>query len=216
MATVLLYAVDLDEMRRWVGCGDTALVREGLSILQEDEEADWEPEELDLLERLLHRVVMEGRLYEDLPEEERYYLTQLLIDLFDELIESEPLSDELPLAELEAALAPVRNGGGAAAPAAAWLTRGRLFGSDEVVWDGRGDLEEILPYFGAVTRQELPVLLAALEGASPPSRGAPGPHPSRRVARPGAGKGGDGLLAAVRSAAKTALETERDLLAFVA
>jgi hypothetical protein len=215
MATVLLYAVDLDEMRRWVGCGDAALVREGLSILREDDEADWEPEELQLLERLLHRMVMEGRLYEELPEAERYYLTQLLIDLFDELVESEALSDELPLAALDAALTPVRARGGPEASAAGWLTRGRLLGSDETVWDGQADLDEILPYFGTVTWSELPALQTALEGAVPLPRGG-SPAPPRRGARQGAGKGEDRLLTAVRSAAKSVLETERDLLAFVA
>src|SRR5262245_17540108 len=84
MATVVLYAVDLEEMRRWVGSGDAALLGEGLAILREDEEADWEPEEVALLERLLRRMVFDGRLYEGLAEEERYYLTQLLVDLFDE------------------------------------------------------------------------------------------------------------------------------------
>lgn len=206
MATVILYAVDLDEMRRWVGCGDAALVREGLTILTEDEEADWEPEEVDLLERLLRRMVMEGRLYEGLPEEERYYLTQLLIDLFDELVESEAVSDELPLDGLEAALAPLRSG--EASDLARFLTRGRLFGSDEPAWDGRGSLEDLLPYFGALTRDELPLLIAALEALPAASAHRPG-------RRRGGGKGEERLLAAVRQGAREALETERDLLAFV-
>jgi hypothetical protein len=153
-------------------------------------------------------MVMEGRLYEGLPEEERYYLTQLLIDLFDEMVESEAVSDELPHAALEEALAPVRVG--AAAALAGWLTRGRLFGSDEPVWDGRADLEEILPFFSTLTREELPALIEALE------RVLAAPGPPRGGARRGGGKGDARLLEVVRQGARAALETDRDLLAFVA
>jgi hypothetical protein len=208
MATVVLYAVDLEEMRRWVGSGDSTLVREGMAILREDEEADWEEEELALLERLLRRVVMEGQLYEGLPPEERYYLTQLLVDLFDELVESEAVSEELPLAALESALAPLRGAGGPAAAMAGWLTHGRLFGSDEPVWDGRGDIDDVLPYFGTVTRDELPALIDVLE---PLGEGTP----ARRGAR-GKKASPSRLLPQLLAGCRAALETERDLFAFVA
>jgi hypothetical protein len=242
MATVLLYAVDLEEMRRWVGSGDATLVREGMTILREDEEADWAPEELTLLERLLRRMVMDGRLYDGLSAEERYYLTQLLVDLFDELVESEAVSDELSLSALESALAPLHRAAPGVAsaslgscplaasayahPGAAWLTHGRLFGTDEPAWDGRGDIDDVLPYFGTVTRDELPALIAALASLGEPTVGPRG-LPKRRS--PGAKRAGGrptvGSLSAASpsrvipqllTACQTALETERDLFAFVA
>ena len=40
----------------------------------------------------------------------------------DELVESEPVSEEFPLSALAAALEPLRSGGGPAALAARWLT----------------------------------------------------------------------------------------------
>jgi len=54
---------------------------------------------------------MEGILYQGLTPEERYYLTQLLIDIFDEFVDSEAVSDDMPLAAVEEALAPVRRFG---------------------------------------------------------------------------------------------------------
>src|SRR5207248_10701551 len=56
---------------------------------------EWEPEELKLLDRLLVCVVNEGKLYEGLDASERYYLTQLLVDLFDEFVDSEAVTDEM-------------------------------------------------------------------------------------------------------------------------
>jgi hypothetical protein len=224
MATVVLYAVDLDEMRRWVGSGDATLMREGMAIVREDEEADWEPEELTLLERLLRRMIFDGRLYDGLPDDERYYLTQLLIDLFDELVESEPVSEEFPLAALAAALEPLRSGGGPAGLPARWLTHGRLFGSDDVVWDGRSEIDDVLPYFAAIAQAELQTLAAALEPiasapASPQRTPAPSSRrePHRRAAgrAPGGGSSPQKLLRDLLAAARAALETERDLLAFV-
>lgn len=211
MTTVVLYAADLEEMRRWVGSGDAALVREGLAILKEDQEADWEPEELTLLERLLNRMVMEGRLYESLPEEEAYYLTQLLIDLFDELVESEAVSDELPMLALEEALGPLRDAGGPAGAAATWLTRGRRFGGDDPIWSGQGEIDDLLPYFGAVTREELPALVEALQARfstlAPPSSGG------RRASRRARSGGAERLLQCVLEACRMA--QERDLVSFV-
>jgi hypothetical protein len=223
MATLLLYAVDLEEMRRWVGSGDASLIREGMTILREDEEADWEPEELTLLERLLRRIVTDGRLYDGLSAEERYYLTQLLVDLFDELVESEAVSDELPLSAVESALAPLRNAGGPAAsahahPGAGWLTHGRLFGTDEPAWDGQGDIDDVLPYFGTVTREELPALIAALEplgDAAAKRRGRSSPERSPRGAG-GKKAGPERVIPQLLTACRAALETERDLFAFVA
>src|SRR4051794_16127910 len=118
MATIVLYAVDLDELRSWAGRGDARALEAARAALREDDEAEWEPQELELLDRLLVRVVMEGKLYAGLEPEARYYLTQLLIDLFDEYVDSEAVSDELPLKALEEGLAPVQRRGGATARAA--------------------------------------------------------------------------------------------------
>ena len=96
MATIILYAVDLEELRGWVGRGDARALAAARRALHEDEEADWEPGETELLNRLLDRVVMGGQLYEGLAPEERYYLTQLLVDLFDEFVDSEAVSDSRP------------------------------------------------------------------------------------------------------------------------
>jgi hypothetical protein len=68
------------------------------------------------------------------------------------------------------------------------------------------DLEEVLPYFGTISRDELPRLLAALEDLVE----APG---VRRGAPRSRGKG---VHAALREGARAARETGRDLFAFVA
>src|SRR5205823_5424154 len=151
MATVILYAVEIAEMERWVGSRDATLVSEAKAAIREDEEAEWDSEELQVLDRLLERMIQDGKLYEGLGEEETYYLTQLLIDLFDEFVESEAVADEMPLDAFQQALAPLRTAGKEVAQACDWLTRGRLLGTDRTVSGERVE-EEALPYFGYVRR----------------------------------------------------------------
>jgi hypothetical protein len=138
MATVILYAVEIAEMERWVGSRDATLLLDAKAVFREDEEAEWDDEELQVLDRLLERMVNHGQLYEGLGEEETYYLTQLLIDLFDEFVESEAVSDEMPLDAFQQALAPLRSAGKEVAQACDWLIRGRLLGTDRTVAAERG------------------------------------------------------------------------------
>jgi hypothetical protein len=149
-------------------------------------------------------MIREGRLYEGLGEQETYYLTQLLIDLFDELVESEAVSEEIPLDALDQALGPLRTGDSRVVNAGRWLTRGRLLGTERTVAGERADEIE-MPYFGYVLRDELPALIAALTAAPAPGRP---PRGSRR------GRA-SGVLEQLTSACREALETERDLLGLV-
>lgn len=203
MATVILYAVEIAEMERWVGSRDATLLAEAKAALREDEEAEWDEEELRVLDRLLDRMIHHGQLYEELGEEETYLLTQLLIDLFDEFVESEPVSDEMPLDAFQQALAPLRSTGKEVAQACDWLIRGRLLGTDRTV-SGERIEDEALPYFGYVRQEELAVLAAA-------AAAAPG-GPARRGAPRGRGSNLAGSLA---TACREALDTERDLLSLV-
>src|SRR5947208_2118792 len=129
MPSIIFYAVDLEDLTNWVGRRDERALEAARSMLREDEEADWEPEELQVLDRLLSRMVMEGILYQGLDSEERYYLTQLLIDLFDEFVDSEALSDDWPLTAIEEALAPARRDA-AASKLVDFLLLGRPFNGD--------------------------------------------------------------------------------------
>jgi hypothetical protein len=205
MPEVILYAFEIAEMERWVGSRDAAFLREARTILREDEEADWEPEELEVLDRLLDRMVNEGQLYEGLGAEETYYLTQLLIDLFDEFVESEAVSEEMPLEALDQALQQL-GPGEAIESARRWLVQGRLLGLDRTVWDRRAGIEDLLPYFGYLRREEIAPVTAAAADASRETGRSP-----RGAAR---GRGG-GVLKQLSAAAREASETERDLLSFV-
>jgi hypothetical protein len=192
-ASVVLYAVDLDELRRWVGCKDEAKFREAWSALGGDEESDWEPEELEVLERLLRRVIFEGKLYAGLADEERYYLTQLLIDLFDEYVDADPLSDDIPLDRL------LRSVDAVPMPAKGWgerLARGRELDGEAPIWTS-GPVEEVLSYMGYVTRQEAPVM--AVEVGRVVGRGG-------RI---------DANLKQLLSAAEECARAELDLVSFV-
>src|SRR5947209_8256665 len=172
MPTLIFYAVDLEDLTSWVGRRDTRALEAARAALREDEEADWEPEELQVLDRLLSRMVMEGILYQGLNSEERYYLTQLLIDLFDEFVDSEAVSDDWPLSAIEEALAPARRDA-AASRLVDFLLLGRTVGGEEALWKRGDDIENLMPYLGYVTRAELPALEAALDagagGRRPPA-----------------------------------------------
>jgi len=195
-ALVVLYAVDLDEIRRWVGSADQRRFDSAWSAVREDEEADWEPEEIALLERLLRRLVFEGRLYDGLGDDERYYLTQLLIDIFDEFVDQEAVSAEIPLGRLLEALEALP-AGGEGARLARFLARGREFGGDGLLWR-EGPVEDVLPYVGCVSREEAGQLAAALDQALRGARGRP-----------------PGLLRALHGAAAECVRAGLDLVSFV-
>jgi hypothetical protein len=195
-ASVVLYAVDLEELREWVGSGDEQRLREALAVLREDDDSDWEPQELQLLERLLRRLVMDGKLYDGLPPEERYYLTQLLVDLFDEYVDQEALSEDLPhdaLVQLHDSLPR----GEEAARMLRWLVRGREMEGDGVLWE-QGPVEEQLSFFGYLRRDEAAAFVTALDQAA-----------ARLKKRP------SGLFKQVRNAAEECARAELDLLSFV-
>lgn len=195
MATVILYAFDLEDLTAWVGRRDTRALEAARKALREDEEADWEPEELKLLDGLLSRMVMEGILYRGLAPEESYYLTQLLIDLFDEFVDSEAVCDDCPMQAVEEALAPACRAP-ESGTLAGYLLWGRILGGTETLRNKGDDLENLVPYFGYVTQSELPALATALD--APPA--APRPPAARR---------------ALRAAIQTCIEAERDLLSLV-
>lgn len=191
---MVLYAVDLDELRRWAGCRSEQLYAAGAAALREDEDASWEPEELAQLDQLLRRLVFEGQLYEGLEPDRRYYLTQLLIDLFDSFVDHDAVSEEIPhraLLELATSLPP-----GEARRLAGYLARGRELGGDEVLWHG-GPVEDHLALLGYVTRDEVPLLAAALSA------------PTRRGSRP------TRLARSLRAACEECARSGLDLVSFI-
>ena len=193
---IILYAVDLDELRDWLGCADQARFDEAWAAVRENEDADWEPEELEVLERLLRRVIFEGRLYDGLTPDEVYYLTQLLIDLFDEFVDQDALSEDLPLdGMLQAVDTLPRNSD--AAKTARWLVRGRQLNGEDVIWN-KGEVEEVLAYFGYLTREEAAGFVTALDAALARTRTRP-----------------SGLLKQLRNAAEECAQAELDLVSFV-
>src|SRR5947209_14468502 len=126
MATTVIYAVEMEELERWVGARDERMLREARELLREgSEDEEWEPEELKLLDRLLARLVNEGKLYEGLDPSERYYLTQLLIDLFDEFVDSEAVTDEVPHQTLVSALDALKSREPALTPLCRYFSQGR-------------------------------------------------------------------------------------------
>jgi hypothetical protein len=199
--SVILYAADLDELRGWVGSGDQKRFQESFRTIRQDEDAGWEPDLVPLLERLLRRIVFEGKLYEGLLSEEQYYLTQLLVDLFDEYVDPDALSEDLPLDRLVQAVDGLPDGS-EARRLATWLVRGRELNGDRALWEGGA--EGFLPaYLGYVTREEAPRLVQALDAqmkAGPPGRS--GSRPS-------------GLLKALLSAAEECARAELDLVSFI-
>jgi hypothetical protein len=197
MATTVIYAVEMEELERWVGARDERKLREARELLREgSDDEEWEPEELKVLDRLLVRVVNEGKLYEGLDPSERYYLTQLLIDLFDEFVDSEAVTDEVPHPTLVSALDALKAREPAVEPLARFFSQGRRLGGDEILWRRDEDLDDVLPFFGYLRRAELAEIAPALE---------------RGLQRAGsAAKPVRSLPAAVH----LAVQTERDLLSF--
>jgi hypothetical protein len=168
-----------------------------LSIEEEADEDDWSSDERRLLQRLLRRLVMEGKLYADLAPEERYYLTQLLVDLFDLFVESESLTGDIPLRRLQQ-LAEGFPAGGKGRRLLRYLVRGRELNGDAVIW-GSGTAEEHLAYLGYLTPTETQALAAC--------------EPPRSPGEPG-GRGA-GIWRAVQGAARVCSETGRELVGFV-
>ncbi|MBM3459337.1 MAG: hypothetical protein FJX77_12505, partial [Armatimonadetes bacterium] len=98
--TVVFYSVHLAELEEWIGSGSEPRFQEAWAVVRDAEEGDWEPQELAVLERLLRRLILEGKHYPGLQPDEQYYLTQLLIDLLDEYVDQDALTEEIPLARL--------------------------------------------------------------------------------------------------------------------
>ncbi len=197
MAVTVIYAVELAELESWVGARDNRRLREARDLLREaGDDEEWEPDELKLLDRLLDRIVNEGKLYEGLPAEERYYMTQLLIDLFDEYVDSEAVTEELDHPRLVASLDALRQREPALELMARAFSQGRTLGGDQILWPRDEDIDDLLPFFGYVRQSELSLVLPALE------RGL------QRVGR--TGQAAKPLSAALRRA----LETERDVVSF--
>ena len=192
--SVILYITDLDSLRGWVGANDRARYEDALETLGEDEDTGWEPE---TLAALLRRVVLEGRLYEELDTDDRYAVSQILIDLFDEYGDHDALSEELPLKRLAQALEALPRGG-EAARLAAFLTRGRELNSDRLLWES-GPVERTpTPFLGYVRRDEAPRLAAELDDFFRNARERP-----------------SGLLKQLRSAAHECAQAEMDLVSYV-
>jgi hypothetical protein len=193
--SVILYAADLDELRRWIGSKDERWFDEALRAIRDDEDAGWEGDLLPVLERLLRRMVFEGQLYAGLTEDDRYYLTQLLVDLCDEYVDLDPLTEELPLDRLLPAVEELPRGG-EARKQLAWLVRGRELGGDGVLWDDSGEFTPA--YVGYVRRSEVARLKAELE---------------EPVKRPGARP--NSFLKQIGAAAEECARAELDLVSFV-
>jgi hypothetical protein len=195
-ANVVLYAADLDDLRGWIGTGDRKRLEEAWSVIRDDPDSDWDPEELEVLHRVLERVVVQGQLYEGLAPDERYYLTQVLIDLFDEYVDQGALSEDMPLDRLLLGVDTLPRGS-EAARMAGWLLRGRELNGDNILWSS-GPVDDVLSYAGYLTRQEAPRFVAALDAAFKTARSRP-----------------SGLLKQLRSTADECARAELDLVSFV-
>lgn len=159
-ASVVLYAVDLSELTSLVGCKNQESFDVAWQAIRDDEDTDWEPEELAVLERLLRRLIFDGQLYTGIAAEERYYLTQLLIDLFDEFVDQEALSEDMPFDKLHAALEALPRKSDAHR-LANYLTRGREVGGDGQLWT-EGPVEEMLSLLGYLNPEECARLAESL------------------------------------------------------
>lgn len=206
-ANLILYAVDLDDLRALVGCKDEKQFQTVLDTIGEDEDSGWQGEMRPLFERLLRRVMLEGELYDGLEPDDRYYLTQLLIDLFDEFIDAENLSDEMPLDRLLDLAAEAPKAGDLATHLDC-LFRGRELGGDALIWTD-GKFEQSQPYLGYVRRDECAKFAAALKQHMDRQAGGGARPPKAGKARP------SGLLKQLLSAAEECAETDFDLVSFV-
>jgi hypothetical protein len=197
-ANVVLYAVDLNELREWIGCKDQKRFDEAWTVIQEDE--DWDDEEwedaAEMMQDLLKRLVFEGKLYEGLNESERYLLTQILVDLFDEFVDQDALTEDIPLDRFLQIVEELPRGSEAARLGRS-LLRGREINGDAVLWEGGPD-KFVSPYFGYVTREEAPLLIASLDEAAKRSRSRP-----------------SGLIKQLRAAAEECVRAEMDLLSYI-
>ncbi len=192
---VLLYLADLAELRQWIGCADERRFAAWMEAVRADDESDWDEPDLKLAHDLLRRVVFEGKLYAGLDEDERYFLTQMLIDLFDEFVESEAVSTELPHAPLLKALEGIPDHD--ARKMAAYIVRGRELDGDRVLWR-TGSPEEAAPLLGWIASADAGRIADMIEAAEPPAR-----------------QRGTGLLRQVAHAARQAAAGELDLISFV-
>jgi hypothetical protein len=157
---VVLYAAELRELTAWIGVeGAPEQLARALRDVCEDEDAGWEGELRPVCERLLRRIVVDGDLYAGLDEPDRYYLTQVLIDLFDQYVDAEALSGELPLHRLLEAADRLPSG---ARPLLLRLLRGREIGADGLLWTA-GPFERVQPYLGYLEHREVAELLTLLE-----------------------------------------------------
>jgi hypothetical protein len=199
VASVVLYAVDLGDLLAWVGRGDEHALAAARTALREDEESDWQVAEWELLDRLLRRMVIEGKLYDGLSSDERYYLTQLVVDLFDEFVDSEAVSEEWPLAALDEALGAARRGGPRVKGLIDHLLRGRTLCGRQALHRPGEELDEVLPYIGFLHLDEAQELEQALQRPPPSVRG-------RALA----------AWRAVASACRACRETDRDVISLVA
>ena len=193
-ANVVLYAVDLNELREWLGCKDQERFNEAWTVIQEDEE--WDKDALEIMQDLLKKLVFEGKLYEGHDEAERYLLTQVLVDLFDEFVDQDALSEDIPLDRFLQVVDELPRGS-EAAKLGRLLLRGRELNGEGVLWDGGPD-KFVSPYFGYVTREEAPRLIASLDEISKRLRSRP-----------------SGIFKQLRSAAEECVRAEMDLLSYV-
>ena len=195
-ASVVLYAVDLDELTSLIGCKNQESLDAAWEAVRDDEDLEWEPEELEVLQRLLRRLIFDGKLYDGIASEERYYLTQLLIDLFDEFVDQEALSEDLPFDKLHAALEALPRKSDAHR-LAAYLTRGREVGGEGQLWT-EGRVDEMLSLLGYLKPEECTRLAESLAEEM-----------QRMKERP------SGLLKQVRSAAEECSTAGMSLISFV-
>lgn len=195
-ACVVLYAVDLDELTSLVGCKNQESFNTAWEAVRDDEDLEWEPEELEVLERLLRRMMFDGQLYQGIAVEERYYLTQLLIDLFDEFVDQEALSEDLPFDKLHAVLEAFPRKSDAYR-LSAYLTRGREIGGDGQLWTD-GPIEDMLSVLGYLKPEECARLAESLGDEMQKMRDRP-----------------SGLLKQVRSAAEECATAGMSLISFV-
>ncbi|MCC2668584.1 MAG: hypothetical protein K0Q72_1055 [Armatimonadetes bacterium] len=193
-AHVVLYVVDLQELRDWIGCKDPKRFNEAWEAIRDDDE--WDKDALGLLQDLLSRVIFEGKLYDGLDDSERYLMTQILVDLFDEFVDQDAISEDIPLDRFVQVVDELPRGS-EAARMSKWLVRGREFDGEKVLWEGGPD-RFASPFFGFVTREECPKLMAALDEAG-----------KRQRTRP------SGILKQLRAAADECARAELDLLAYV-